>query len=386
MRQADVIVIGAGVLGTFHAYFAALKGYKTLLIERAAFPNDASARNFGIIAPSIVPVGGEWASFARDTIALYRSLQQEHDITAQVTGSLYLASTEPERRVLEEFARAFSAGYACVYLDAAEARYRYPFIRESYCAGALLFPDDLTLAPRQMLRRLIPYLARQGLIDYLPGANVVSVESTGSGCIVRDARGVAYAAGRVIVCNGADYRTLFPAVFAASGLRLCKLQMMQTEPRPAGPAGTLPHAVLSGLSIRRYSAFASCPSYPLLCEQPVAQQIRDYGIHVLFKQLPDGAVVIGDSHEYSGIDGTSMDEAATNPRIDQAILRYGQDMLTLPSWDIRRRWNGYYLAHPEREIYTATIDGVIHIVTGIGGKGMTTGPGFARRHVDVALA
>ena len=46
MRQADVIVIGAGVLGTFHAYFAAQKGCTTLLIERNAFPNDASTRNF----------------------------------------------------------------------------------------------------------------------------------------------------------------------------------------------------------------------------------------------------------------------------------------------------------------------------------------------------
>jgi hypothetical protein len=42
--------------------------------------------------------------------------------------------------------------------------------------------------------------------------------------------------------------------------------------------------------------------------------------------------------------------------------------------------------HPQHEIYTETIDGVIHIVTGIGGKGMTTGPGFAREHVDALLA
>ncbi len=37
-RHADIIVIGAGVFGTFHAYFAAQKGYKTLLIERNTFP------------------------------------------------------------------------------------------------------------------------------------------------------------------------------------------------------------------------------------------------------------------------------------------------------------------------------------------------------------
>jgi hypothetical protein len=34
------------------------------------------------------------------------------------------------------------------------------------------------------------------------------------------------------------------------------------------------------------------------------------------------------------------------------------------------------------EIYLATIDGVIHIVTGIRGKGMTTGPAVARETIE----
>ncbi len=52
-RYADVIVIGAGVLGTFHAYYAAQMGYKTLLIERNLFPSDASTRNFGMVIQTI---------------------------------------------------------------------------------------------------------------------------------------------------------------------------------------------------------------------------------------------------------------------------------------------------------------------------------------------
>jgi hypothetical protein len=57
-RHADVIVVGAGILGTFHAYFASKKGYRTLLLECNPFPNDASTRNFGMIVQTIVaPVG-----------------------------------------------------------------------------------------------------------------------------------------------------------------------------------------------------------------------------------------------------------------------------------------------------------------------------------------
>jgi len=66
-------------------------------------------------------------------------------------------------------------------------------------------------------------------------------------------------------------------------------------------------------------------------------------------------------------------------------LDYGQSMIELPSWEIEQRWNGYYVQHPEREVFTESIDGAIHIATGIGGKGMSTGPGFARHNVEALL-
>ncbi len=120
-------------------------GLKTLLVERNMFPNDASIRNFGMVVQSIVEADSEWSAFARDSREIYKSIQQEHDISVRVTGSLYIASTEIERIVLEEFAQAYSLAYNCSYLDAGEALYRYPFIQASYCQGALLFRDDLTL-------------------------------------------------------------------------------------------------------------------------------------------------------------------------------------------------------------------------------------------------
>jgi FAD dependent oxidoreductase TIGR03364 len=210
---------------------------------------------------------------------------------------------------------------------------------------------------------------------------VVAVESSGRQCTVRDARGDVHVADRVIVCTGADYRTLFPDLFRTSGLRLCKLQMMQTTPLPGF---RLPHAILSGLSIQRYPAFTSCPSYGLLAAQPIDDDVRAYGIHLLFKQAADGSVVIGDSHEYRDLADAGLLEETTNCAINEAILRYARKMLRLPSWSIQTMWNGYYLAHPGRDMYTETIDGAIHIVTGTG-KGMTIGPGFARQHIDAIV-
>lgn len=382
-RGADVIIVGAGVLGAFHALFADAKGYKTLLVERNAFPSDASTRNFGMVPQTIVERGGVWAGFARATARIYESLQRAHDIAARRQGSLYIASTEAERVVLEEFARDAAAEYRCELFSRREALARYPFVLPSYCTSALLFPDDLTLEPHRTVRSVIDYLVSRTHVEYQPHTTIVWVERSGDRCTLRDADGNTYSADHVVVCSGAEYRTLFPEFFRQSGLRLCKLQMMRTVPQTDLH---LPHSILSGLSIARYPAFASCPSHGRLREQTIDDRLRAWDIHLLFKQAEDGTVIIGDSHQYEDWRGASAREERTEPAINRAILDYGRSMLNLRTWEIQDLWNGYYLVHPTDPICTHTVDERIHIVTGIGGKGMSTGPGFAQHSVDTILA
>jgi glycine/D-amino acid oxidase-like deaminating enzyme len=137
-----------------------------------------------MIVQSIVETESEWAGYADASRDIYLALQQEHEIGARQSGSLYLASTDTERAVLEEFAQTHAPSYHCSYLAASKARARYPFIQPRYCAGALLFPDDLTLEPRRLLRLLIPYLVEKGLVDYLPQTTIGGVEPAGRGCRV----------------------------------------------------------------------------------------------------------------------------------------------------------------------------------------------------------
>ena len=382
MRQADIIVIGAGVLGTFHAYFAAQKGYNVLLIERNSLPSSASTRNFGMVVQTIVETDNEWAGYARATAEIYRALQREYDISLRNAGSLYLASTEIEKVVLMEFAQRFGAQYHCTLLDKGETLARYPFVQAPYCSGSLYFSDDLSIEPRLLLKRLIPFVERTGRVTFLPNTTIIEVTAKGQACAVRDALGNEYGAGKVIICTGADYRTLLPDHFRASGLQICKLQMMQTVPLAEV---ALTHNILSSLSIQRYPSFKSCPSYALLETQPVDQDLRDYGIHLLFKQAVDGSIIIGDSHEYRDCDEVHFLEETTNCAINEAILGYARTMLHLPSWEIESMWNGYYVVNPRDAVYTATVDEHIHIVTGIAGKGMSTGAGFARHSIEQIL-
>ncbi|MBV9278714.1 MAG: TIGR03364 family FAD-dependent oxidoreductase [Chloroflexi bacterium] len=377
MRRADVIVIGAGVLGAFHAYFAARKGLKVLLLERNALPNDASVRNFGMIPRTIVGTEGPWAGFARASADLYRAIQREHDISVSQRGSLYIGSTALENTVLQEFAQRFADRYNCLYIDKGDLLARYPFIRDAYARGGLHFPGDLGLDPRVMLRRLIPYLGALG-VEYAPETSALAVEVAGHECRVQTGRDTSFVAGHVFICSGADTATLFREVLAESGLRVCKLQMMRTVPLPGV---RLSPSILSGLSIRRYPAFSSCPSYPLLQAEGVGEKLIAYGIHLLFKQEADGSVVIGDSHHYAAPADAATFQERTDCDVNDTILAYARSMLRLPSWHMQTLWNGYYLVHDSEPIFTRTIDGRIHIATGIGGKGMATGPGFAQHSI-----
>ena len=105
------------------------------------------------------------------------------------------------------------------------------------------------------------------------------------------------------------------------------------------------------------------------------------GIHILMVQDPDGSFVIGDSHEYTSGDLSDVLDA----RIEALILSEARKLLDLPSWEVAERWHGVYAMPGHGELYRATIDGVVHVVTGIRGKGMTTGPAVARETID-ALA
>lgn len=375
----DLIVIGAGALGAFHSLFALRRGYRVLLLEKDLRPVEATVRNFGQIIPSGM-LEGEWFEYGKISLNTYLSIQKEYDISIRQNGSTYLASTPQEMKVLEEISEKYkNLGYPNEVLDPQKCLKRLPSVNPDYVQGALFFPQEVTAEPGLMIHRLLQYLIAKYDLNYLPSTPIKEINPINTGVDVVDTKGTRYFGSRVLVCNGRDFQFLMPDLFQKSDLELVKLQMMETQPMPQVQ---LPGSILSGLSIKRYYAFKSTPSYKEMFQYSAHKKVLDAQIHILFKQSIDGSIIIGDSHEYADVALVQTIDYGIDEEINNLILNEAKKILNLPNWDIRRYWNGFYTQSKNSEIYDHFVESKIQVVTGIGGKGMTTSCGYASKNIE----
>jgi D-hydroxyproline dehydrogenase subunit beta len=379
--RVDLLVVGGGVLGAFHAYHALRRGLRVRLLERSPVPVGASARNFGQVVPSGM-AQGPWQAHGRDSTRLYREIHDEVDIGLRQGGSLYLASDDDEARLLEELhAIDTGAGYPCELLDPASCLARLPNLRASYVRLGLLFAQEIQLEPLRTVATITRWLTERHGLDHQPHTTAVAIDDGGDGVIVRDGHGRHHRASRVVVCSGVDASTLFAERLANSDVETCQLQMLRTEPVP-GVA--LRGSVLTGRTIRRYESFRACPSYARIAAAAPHDAHAGHGIHLLFTQRSDGSVVIGDSHDYRPIGAAEALPFERDERVDDLILEEARRILDLPRWRLAGRWLGRYAQTP-RGLHIDDVTPTIRILTGIGGKGMTAGPSVAGESVAAML-
>ncbi|MEO1448686.1 MAG: FAD-dependent oxidoreductase, partial [Bacteroidota bacterium] len=69
------------------------------------------------------------------------------------------------------------------------------------------------------------------------------------------------------------------------------------------------------------------------------------------------------------------------PEINGYMLEEAKKIFDLEEWRLNRVWLGRYSQCKTRDIFQHSIADRIHIVTGIGGKGMTASPGFSKAHI-----
>ena len=366
-QRVDVAVVGGGILGLAFAWEAARRGKSVALFERGAIASGASIRNFGMVWPIGQVPGADYERALRSR-ERWLELKRDAGVWADECGSLHVAHADDEDAVLREFATG-NPSVACEYLTAAETLQRFPPVNPMGLRGALHSPTELAVNPPAAIARIPHFLAEKYGVSLHFNNTVVGIEAPQ----LRTAGGETYSAAQIFVCSGVDFETLFPSVFAASGIRRCKLQMMKTASQPGGWRMG-PH-LAGGLTLCHYKAFEACPSLAWV-KRRVAETMPEYvryGIHVMASQNDRGEVVIGDSHEYDA-DISIFDKA----EVDTLILDYLRKIVRLPSGGISTRWHGLYAKHPTKlVVYDEPQPGCV-IAAAPGGAGMTLSFGFAR--------
>jgi len=364
--MAKILVIGGGVIGTMHAWYALRAGHEVVQLERDAQPRGASVRNFGLVW-----VGGR-ASGAELSVALrarelWGEIAREFDqLKFRPNGSLTIANNLIELTVLEQAMAKTDAGQRQWKLvEPDEARALNPALRGEFL-GALWCPLDATVEPGSVLASLRSGLSRSE--NYLVhfDQDVLEIVETADGVLAKTRCGESFEGDLVIVCPGADHSSLFAEEFSQAPIRRVRLQMMSTAPYDE----TITTSIADGDSLRYYPAYDVPALEELGPQHPVAAAHK---MQLLLVQRTDGTLTIGDTHEYEEPFDFKLGESPY-----QYLAAVAEGILGRQLPPIVRRWDGIYSQRTDGEICDRRwITPRIVSVTGPGGRGNTLSPAIA---------
>ncbi|OZI18800.1 D-amino-acid oxidase [Bordetella genomosp. 9] len=141
-EQVDVVVIGAGIIGTCTAYELARKGVSVALLEKGVVAGEQSSRNWGWVRQQNRDL--HELGLAMYSLKRWGELAQEtgRDLGFRRTGILYCAREQAELDKWEAWSRqAREQGFHNELLTAAQARARTPGSTSQW-TGAIWSPTD----------------------------------------------------------------------------------------------------------------------------------------------------------------------------------------------------------------------------------------------------
>lgn len=362
--HSDVLIVGAGIIGLTHAQVALACGLSVRVIERAASAVGASVRNFGHLCFSAQ--SDELQPLA--TASREGWLQTVHDLDLwhQARGTVAAARTESEMTLLKNL-ESRRAGIEL--LDQRAMIQELDGLGGGLRGGAVL-TADLRVNPRDTAAKLAESLQQRGVdICYRTSATDVRVNSTG--VQVQTSRGT-MSADRVFVCVGHDVDHLFGHIADQYQVSRCRLNMVRAE---------LPNkhriraAILTTTSMARYGAFTETAGIDDVRHEldRRSPHLKDIVANVMCTQLPDGSLLIGDSHHYGDDAPPFQDEHHTLWILDEL-----RDVLGVTSLAVVERWQGVYASSNLQTVLRTEVMPGVQLISVTSGIGMTLSHGIAR--------
>ena len=187
-----VAIIGGGIIGSTVAWRLAQRGCAVTLFAKAALGGEASWAAAGMLSP-----GGELEGTDLQRTQLFLGSRRQYpafvdelrretgfSIDYQDCGALELAYSDEEWAALQEKAeRQRELGIASRPLTAGHVRAFSPHIELANLAGALFYPEDGIVAPRELMAAIGVACRKQG-VAVREGTPIDQLETRETGVVI----------------------------------------------------------------------------------------------------------------------------------------------------------------------------------------------------------
>jgi len=340
---ADVVVIGAGIMGVSTAYhLARRRAGRVVLLERDDVCAGSTALASGGIRHQYANRIG--VELTRHSIETYERFEDEFGVNPRFRqhGYLILVTTEAEHAQAERnVALQRGLGVDVRLLSAAETKHRFPYLATDDLRGATYSPRDGYADP-YLVTTAMAARARELGVTIRTGCEVTGFVRRPDGV-----EGVMTAGGPVSA----------PVVVVAAGAW-------------SGLVGRLAGVDVPVAPLRR-SKFITAPfpfekipeATPFVIDTHQAISLRREGAGILMG--------IG-RREEAGSFSTTLDWSLAEPLVERAVHRAP----VLADAQLMGTWTGLYEMTPDQTGIVSTVPGVagLHVIAGFSGHGFMHGP------------
>ena len=349
MSTFDVLVLGAGIVGSACALECTRAGLRVAIVEPSVPGGAASAAGMG----HVVALDDSAAQLALSSYSrrLWQAMQSTlpDAVEYDERGTLWVAADEDEMAEVHAKQRTYAAaGLRTEILDASALAREEPNLRAGL-AGALLVPEDSIVYPPAAAGFFLGSAIRAGA-SLLRGQAAVSIDA--GEVSLRD--GTRVSAAHIVVATGVDHR-LLPDV----AIQKRKGHLVITDRYP----GFVRHQLVE------------------LGYLKSAHKLTADSVAFNLQPRRTGQILIGSSRQY-GNEDPSADPAVVRQMLDRALAY----MPALATMSGIRVWTGFRAATPDKlPLIGPTADPQVVLAMGFEGLGITNAPGAARLVIDHLL-
>jgi len=342
----DVVVAGAGIVGSACALELARSGLKVAIVEPGEIGGGATAAGMGHLA--VMDDSPEQFALTSYSQALWKDLapQLPRDVEYLPCGALWVAADEMEMaEVHRKYSFYQARGIAVEVLDQRALAEAEPNLRPGL-AGGLLLKDDSVVYPPCAARYFVAEARRRGA-EFFPGKRVVSARH---GAAQLD-DGTTLAAAHTVLATGTA---------AAANVQARKGHLLITDRYP----GFVNHQLIE------------------LGYLKSAHSLQTDSVAFNVQPRQTGQLLIGSSRQY-GIEDPAIDAFMMSKMLRRAV----EYMPRLSGVSAIRGWTGFRAATPDKLPLIGECPGSkgVYLATGHEGLGISTSLATAKLLADLLL-